>query len=187
MIVTGGRSGICPKIWGPPAWTVLHWLSFRMKPREALAFYSAIGEILPCGKCRHNYMTHMSHLPFNKANIGLWVYRMHNRINAEVGDNTAVPPRYEDVKRKYQTVVEPPKEQAWVFLRCVVNTHPGAREASAEYVAALTVCFMSLSKYFGVPDVPVNYKSRALLKAWFKKNVHTPLTTHVCTMEACAV
>lgn len=55
---------INPAIWGPPAWefldSVVDAYPRIAKPKERaimLAFLVSLGQVLPCAKCRYNYMT----------------------------------------------------------------------------------------------------------------------------------
>ena len=61
--------GMVTTVWGPPTWMALHTMSFNYpveptaEKREAYrAFFTHVGDMLPCRHCRDNY----------KRNLALW-------------------------------------------------------------------------------------------------------------------
>lgn len=68
------RRGIDPQLWGPSAWTFLHYiaLGYPTKPTpgdadDFRAFLYSLPYILPCQKCRLNLASHLNTMPPDKA------------------------------------------------------------------------------------------------------------------------
>ena len=78
-IIDGGPEppparGIDPRLWGPSAWTFMHYvaLGYPVNPTpadadDARAFLSSLQFILPCQKCRLNLASHLNTMPPDKA------------------------------------------------------------------------------------------------------------------------
>lgn len=82
-----------PGSWGPPAWTFLHCVSmtYPEKPdtieqKKYKQFFSSLGNVLPCKKCRVEYKIWLkkypieNHLSSRKALVR-WLVRLHNDVN----------------------------------------------------------------------------------------------------------
>ena len=87
-------NNISPDVWGPPAWSFLHYLTFSypdnptsMDKQNMKAFFSALGPILPCEKCRMNFAKHTSIYPLNDEALSSrfdlinWLINIHNEVN----------------------------------------------------------------------------------------------------------
>lgn len=53
-------------------------------------FYIAIGNVLPCGKCRKHFAEHFAELPidlylYDKTSLFAWTVKFHNIVNKETG------------------------------------------------------------------------------------------------------
>lgn len=165
----GGRKGICPKFWGPYAWKLLHYMSFRLnKQGDIERFYSSIQYLLPCSKCRKNYREHLLNLPIPKKNYDKWVYDLHNRVNTSLNVEIK-PPTFKEVKQKYKD--EPVDKSVWLFVRCILNTHPGVREITEEYIKAIEDFISLFAREIDITELPANYKSRTVLKKWYEHHV----------------
>lgn len=80
-----------PSIWGPSGWALMHLLAEKSREqREDYAiklhrFYTLLGEMLPCHKCRVNYQEHIKLLPIpqtaDRNRFVRWVYELHRRVN----------------------------------------------------------------------------------------------------------
>lgn len=164
----GGRTGVCPKVWGPYGWKLLHYMSFRLdKQNEIEKFYGSLKFLLPCSKCRRNFAEHLTHLPIPTKDYGKWVYNLHNRVN----DYLAViskPPKFGEVKDMYKKEL-PIDSRVWLFVRCIINTHPGVREITEEYISAFKDFIGIFSKEMHITKLPKNYKSRSALKHWYEQ------------------
>jgi len=86
-----------PQIWGPIFWSTLHIASLTYSdeptPRQKenmKAFYNSMVDVLPCPICRTHYEANLEEMPVEpalKSRVELiqWVWRMHNRINVQLG------------------------------------------------------------------------------------------------------
>lgn len=86
------------KIWGPSLWELLHAVAFgynltpitSTKKKQYILFYSSIGPLIPCDKCKIHYNSYLnSNSIANAVNsytgIITWVNNLHNGINAKIG------------------------------------------------------------------------------------------------------
>ena len=90
------RRGIDPRLWGPSAWTFLHYvaLGYPIKPTPGDAddfrsFLASLPFILPCQTCRLNLAAHMNTMPPDKAlaqgrdALFDWTVDLHNESISE--------------------------------------------------------------------------------------------------------
>lgn len=88
-----------PLVWGPSGWALMHLLAERSRHQNreyALKlhrFYTLLGEMLPCSKCRLNYQDHLKTMPIPKTadrnHFVRWVYELHRRVNLSRGIETS--------------------------------------------------------------------------------------------------
>lgn len=88
---------IDPSVWGPLLWKTIHIVALaypaRPTPDDVLAyraFFVALGDVIPCCKCRDNYKRHLQELPIDAGLAGrddlfAWTVSLHNIVNAETG------------------------------------------------------------------------------------------------------
>ncbi len=87
-------SKITPDQWGPPGWKFIHIVAFAypLNPTQEeknnyKAFFTLIGDILPCHLCSEHYKKNLILHPLtdtileNKINLTLWTIDMHNEVN----------------------------------------------------------------------------------------------------------
>jgi hypothetical protein len=92
-----GITNIDPRVWGTSAWFIMYCVAFSYpyKPEQVdkdntKAFYTAIGKVLPCEKCRYNFSNHLLQYPLtasilkDKKSVVLWVLDMNNAVNRSV-------------------------------------------------------------------------------------------------------
>ena len=85
-----------PEIWGSGLWLFLHTIAINY-PKEPTAidkknmynFLSSLTTIIPCEKCRLNYIKHINELPIsshldNRNDLFQWTVEMHNMVNKEL-------------------------------------------------------------------------------------------------------
>lgn len=80
-----------PDVWGPPTWKLLHGLVELYIPQlhssYQFLFYS-LAAVLPCQKCRNNYVLKLVEQPFPcKRSIGTvrnWLIDVHNAVNQDL-------------------------------------------------------------------------------------------------------
>ncbi len=76
-----------PKLWGPYCWYLFHVVSYSFdstKDKIYSKFYSSLGLILPCKKCKYHYQKHIKKIPpptTSKNNLASWCVDVHNRTN----------------------------------------------------------------------------------------------------------
>lgn len=86
--------GFSTKVWGPLLWTFLHMISFNYPceptledQRKYYNFMLSLGDVLPCGICRHNYPQNLTQLNFglhcmrNRATFSAFVYDLHSLVS----------------------------------------------------------------------------------------------------------
>ena len=103
-------------IWGPPAWTFLHTVTFNYpeNPTEDdkknfYDFFMNLQYVLPCEKCKAHYKQNLKKYDL-KNNLGSrqdlvkWLIDLHNDINK---DNGKPVWSYSEVYNKYQSMYKP--------------------------------------------------------------------------------
>uniref|UniRef100_A0A6C0BNG1 thiol oxidase n=1 Tax=viral metagenome TaxID=1070528 RepID=A0A6C0BNG1_9ZZZZ len=88
------NNGFSTLVWGPALWTVLHCISFNypVHPTEEdknhyFVFMLSLGDVLPCGVCRRNYMRNLLQLEFSRDKLkdretfGQFIYQLHRHIS----------------------------------------------------------------------------------------------------------
>jgi hypothetical protein len=83
-------------LWGKSFWTTIHVAALGFPEvatdearQKYKAFYTSIGDVLPCAKCKANYARHFNKLPidfylFDKNMLFTWTVQLHNIVNAEI-------------------------------------------------------------------------------------------------------
>lgn len=85
---------IDPKLWGPPAWKFLHYITIAYpdnpteKNKEDMKFFfKYLREVIPCDKCKMNFSDHLKEHPLTdetlicKQNLVKWLINVHNSVN----------------------------------------------------------------------------------------------------------
>ena len=104
-------NNINPKLWGPSAWSFLHYitLAYPNNPTDIDKIniqnvFNNIGNVLPCEACRFNYSKNLLKHPLNdmalnsKNNLINWLINIHNEVNIENGKNILT---YDEVIKLY--------------------------------------------------------------------------------------
>ena len=100
-------------IWGPPAWTFLHTVTYNYPEnpteddkRNFYNFFMNLQHVLPCEKCKAHYKQNIKKYDL-KNNLGSrqelvkWLIDLHNDINK---DNGKPVWSYSEVYNKYQNM-----------------------------------------------------------------------------------
>lgn len=87
-------NNISPNEWGPSAWRFMHYITMAypdnpttIDKQNMKTFFSSIGSILPCEKCRINFAKHTSVYPLNdyvlnsRFDLVNWLIDVHNEVN----------------------------------------------------------------------------------------------------------
>jgi hypothetical protein len=88
------RQSFDPSIWGPHAWFFLETIvmSYPINPSEKQkinfkSFFYMLQFIIPCDKCRVNYLEHLKDYPLtdtvlkNRDNMFTWIVGVHNSVD----------------------------------------------------------------------------------------------------------
>ena len=98
-------------IWGPPAWTFLHTVTYNypMNPtdddkRNFYNFFMSLQHVLPCNKCKAHYQQNIQKYDLSESldsreNLVKWLIDLHNDVNR---DNEKPIWSYSDVYNKYR-------------------------------------------------------------------------------------
>jgi hypothetical protein len=172
---------ISPKVWGISGWSLLHRLSFCFtKASEATQFFQTLEHILPCPKCRKNMADHYKNLAFPKkaSDFPVWVWKLHDRVNSSIsGDKQAHDsPSFAEVRDIYLGACHVSKACEATFLLAIAETHPGVRQATPEYIGALSsfirIYFEKSSINGTLPDA-TTLRSRPAFRTWVEKITKT--------------
>lgn len=150
-LISNKNNGLITKIWGPPAWTFLHCVTFGypIEPTEEnkekfKMFFELVGDILPCKYCRESYKEFISQertrltddVMQNRDTLTKWFYDIHNEVNNKL--DTVYGVKYEDVVKRYEayraTCSKKPANQP---KGCIV---PLNKKAQCYKVASITDC-----------------------------------------------
>lgn len=83
--------------WGKYFWITIHVAALgfpdnatEQKRLDYKTFFTTIGSVLPCEKCRRNYSFHLEELPidfhlFDKHSLFGWTVQLHNIVNRSTG------------------------------------------------------------------------------------------------------
>jgi hypothetical protein len=98
-------------IWGPPAWTFLHTVSFNypdnptdQDKQNYFDFFNSLKHVLPCDKCKKHYKENSTGLKNNlntKDDLVNWLINIHNDVNKKNGKKIW---SYSEVYNKYQNM-----------------------------------------------------------------------------------
>jgi len=98
-------------IWGPPAWTFLHTVTYNYPEnpteddkRNFYNFFMNLQHVLPCEKCKAHYKQNIQKYDLknslgSRQELVKWLIDLHNDINK---DNGKPVWSYSDVYNKYQ-------------------------------------------------------------------------------------
>ncbi len=111
------NNGLITKIWGEHAWEFMHSISFGypIQPTteqmsQYRAFFTSIGDVLPCKYCRDSYSEFIRSDPDaslkdsdleSRDALTKWLYRLHNRVNKKLGITYGVT--YDDICQKFES------------------------------------------------------------------------------------
>lgn len=87
-------TNIDPKLWGKPMWDALFYIAIGYSDNpntddknNMKNFFTAIGYVLPCEKCRVNYKTHTHDIKLSDSvlqsrhNLLLWLISIENAVS----------------------------------------------------------------------------------------------------------
>jgi len=103
-------------IWGPPAWTFLHTVTYNYPEnptdddkRNFYNFFMNLQHVLPCEKCKAHYTENIQKYDLSenldsKHDLVQWLIDIHNDVNK---NNDKPVWSYEKVYNKYQKMFNP--------------------------------------------------------------------------------
>jgi hypothetical protein len=107
------NDGMLVTVWGPPAWHMLHTISFNYPVNPTASdkkhyrdFILGLRYTLPCGKCRKNLIKNMKKLPLtmgemkSRETFSRYMYNLHEAVNKMTNKKSGLS--YEDVRERYE-------------------------------------------------------------------------------------
>ena len=107
------HDGMLTTIWGPGLWHALHTMSFNYPVNPTKDdknhyrnFILQLRWVLPCGKCRKNFINNLKKLPLKMNNMksrdtfSKYVYELHELINNMLDKKSYLS--YDDVRERYE-------------------------------------------------------------------------------------
>lgn len=89
------RQNFEPTIWGPHAWFFLESIAMAyptnptyQEKKSADNFFTSLKYLIPCEKCRNNYISHLKIHPINETvlssrdNLFKWIVNVHNSVDS---------------------------------------------------------------------------------------------------------
>lgn len=99
--------GICPTVFGPYFWSVIHMTALSAgkelpddKAQAYIRFYESMPDILPCAQCGKHLRENLDMLPPDTADLFRWTVDMHNLVNSQL-NKPEIP--YEKALRYWST------------------------------------------------------------------------------------
>ena len=113
-----------PKIWGPHAWIFLHTITLNFPDNPTLEqkkhykdFFESLINIIPCDKCRYNYMLKIKKHPVNVENrnkLVEWLLFIHNEVNKSNGKKEITMP---ELIRTYREMYSSKKKDSEITIK----------------------------------------------------------------------
>lgn len=107
------NDGMLTTVWGPGLWHALHTMSFNYPvhptnddKKHYREFILQLRWVLPCGKCRDNFVNNIKKLPLKMKNMksrdsfSKYVYDLHELINKMLNKKSNLS--YDDVRERYE-------------------------------------------------------------------------------------
>ena len=99
--------GICPTVFGPYFWSVIHMTALSAgkelpedKAQAYIRFYESMPDILPCAQCGKHLRENLFMLPPDTAYLFRWTVDLHNLVNSQL-NKPEIP--YEKALRSWST------------------------------------------------------------------------------------
>lgn len=198
-----------PTLWGPSAWSMLHFVSFHSTSsvQELRDLFNDLKVLLPCAACRRAYTTHLELCPFpaTRREVPKWLYTIHDRVNRSIQTpKMNDTPPYPEVQKtwKAQAGIDRANRDSWRFLFLLALAYPSPQEPErrAQYRDALTRWMKELSvTLWHTEPRDVSLASKTRFTAWLKNKyttihgttpppslVRIPAATGASCSEVCA-
>ncbi len=107
------NDGMLTTVWGPGLWHALHTMSFNYPvhptnddKKHYRDFILQLRWVLPCGKCRDNFVNNLKKLPLKMKNMksrdsfSKYIYNLHELINKMLNKKSNLS--YNDVRERYE-------------------------------------------------------------------------------------
>jgi len=100
-------------VWGPPAWTFLHTITYNYPENPSdndkknyHNFFDSLQHILPCKKCQSHYTENIQKYDLNNSldnrdDLVKWLIDIHNEVNKYTGKRVWT---YSEVYNKYDNL-----------------------------------------------------------------------------------
>lgn len=136
-----------PNIWGKYGWNFIHLvaLDYPINPTSEdmdnyRNFFYSLQYVLPCQKCRLNFVNHVSKYPLtnkilsNRESLLQWTIDLHNIVNYNTGKQMLT---YDEALKKINDIVNPPKSFNTIYLIIIIII----------IIIIITLCFFR-SRYY---------------------------------------
>ena len=99
--------GICPTVFGPYFWSVIHMTALSAgkdipadKAQAYIRFYESMPDILPCAQCGKHLRENLTVIPPDPTDLFRWTVDLHNMVNSQL-NKPEIP--YEKALRYWST------------------------------------------------------------------------------------
>lgn len=109
------KDGFNTAVWGPPLWHVIRCISFNFPPEPSLEqklqyaqFMLSLGQVLPCGACRDNYINNLASSGFdldvfkNRDTFSRFIYKLETNVNKMITGKKALPKTFPEMRSQYE-------------------------------------------------------------------------------------
>lgn len=118
------------EVWGPHAWILLHSITLEYPDnpseddkRNMSTFFHALGNVLPCYKCKVNFSNHLEQHPItdtvlkSKTSLVKWLIDVHNDVNKMNNKKTVT---YEEGVESILRLYEEKNTNVYIYLSVIV-------------------------------------------------------------------
>ncbi len=167
------------RFWGPSGWRILHMVAFQAPtlPTSALhAFFEHIPYVLPCKYCRASLTDYIfaDPLPKAAADMGAWMYRIHNRVNGKLREQKLLDtpnPKWPEIQKRYAAWIQAPcsarRMVGWDFLFSIANTTPAEKAHSTPMPGAPPVAALPTAALRNRWNLMAAAERWSYLEAWW--------------------
>lgn len=169
---------IDPVLWGPSAWSVLHFTTFHSKSSLAdlRDLFEDLKVLLPCAKCRQAYTDHLKAcpMPSHRRDLARWLYTIHDRVNRSIQSaRMNDTPPFAELQRTWRGTngTERANRDSWRFLFLLALAYPSPRfpEQRTAYREALTHWMKEISiTLWNVEPRDTSLESKGRFLNWLK-------------------
>lgn len=128
-----------PEIWGSNIWYLLHIIvqhpnSPNYKYKQ---FFYTLQYLLPCPKCRNNYIKHILNETISSDNnkLSKWLFNIHNNVNKDIGKPILTYNEvYQFWENEFIKLNNIENTKIFTIIEYFLYEHPGFYKVDIDYI-----------------------------------------------------